>query len=382
MADSPPPHQKLHLFLNKIGIQEIETDQLEPYRALFVSRKHEFADYFYDFFYDMADTRVILEGESEPGLMKRVWSSWFESFFRSKPNDEFLAYLWGVGVRHVEVNLDQRFSNLGFAMIRQFCHKVISAEIPLDRREQALSTINKMLDLCLLTETTAYIENTISCDIEVMREVADRVRNPAMVIGWNIKKMQNKVPEGTPEYKVFEILMAENQRLEHMVGDIKVYMEVFQGEPEFRVIEIGALMERVLERLKAKITSANVRVKVDLHRKASRLRGDAHWLENLFYYLIQNSAEAVDQEDPFISISSRVEKGPLSNVQIEIFNSGRIPEETSERLFTPFFSTKVAGTGFGLPIARLVAKKHHGTIALEPLEGEGTRAIVSLPNPG
>jgi signal transduction histidine kinase len=382
MADPPPPHQKLHLFLKKIGIQEIETDQLEPYRALLVSRKHEFADYFYDFFYDMADTRAILESESEPGLMKRVWSSWFESFFRSKPNDEFLAYLWGVGVRHVEVNLDQRFSNLGFAMIRQFCHKVVSEEIPLDRRDQALSTINKMLDLCLLTETTAYIETTISCDIEVMREVADRVRNPALVIGWNIRKMQKKVTKGTPEYKVFEILMAENQRLEHMVGDIKVYMEVFEGEPEFRVIEIGELLERVLERLETKIASANVRVEVDLHRKAGRLRGDPHWLENLFYYLIQNSAEAVGQENPFISISSRIEKGPLSNVQIEIFNSGRMPEEESERLFTPFFSTKVAGTGFGLPIARLVAKKHHGTLALEPVDGRGTRAIVSLPNPG
>ena len=382
MADSPSPHQKLYLFLKKIGLQEIETDQLEPYRALFVDRKHEFADYFYDFFYDIADTRVILEGEGEPGLMKRVWSSWFESFFRSKPNDEFLAYLWGVGVRHVEVNLDQRFSNLGFAMIRQFCHKVVSEEIPLDRRDQALSTINKMLDLCLLTETTAYIETTISCDIEVMREVADRVRNPALVIGWNIRKMQKKVTKGTPEYKVFEILMAENQRLEHMVGDIKVYMEVFEGEPEFRVIEIGELLERVLERLETKIASANVRVEVDLHRKAGRLRGDPHWLENLFYYLIQNSAEAVGQENPFISISSRIEKGPLSNVQIEIFNSGRMPEEESERLFTPFFSTKVAGTGFGLPIARLVAKKHHGTLALEPVDGRGTRAIVSLPNPG
>ncbi len=93
----------------------------------------------------------------------------------------------------MEVNLDQSFSNLGFAMIRQFCHKVISTDIPLEQRSQAFSTIDKMLDLCLLVETTAYIENTVSCDIEVMSEVADRVRNPAMVIGWNIKKLQGKV---------------------------------------------------------------------------------------------------------------------------------------------------------------------------------------------
>ena len=67
---------------------------------------------------------------------------------------------------------------------------LVESELPLEQKSQAISGIDKMLDLCLLAETTAYIENTISCDMEVMREVADRVRNPAMIIGWNLKKLQ------------------------------------------------------------------------------------------------------------------------------------------------------------------------------------------------
>ncbi len=105
-------------------------DLLEELTRLFIGKKDAFADYFYDFFHDMEDTRPFLDEEKQPGHMKRVWAGWFASFFRSKPDDEFLAYLWGVGVRHVEVSLDQRFSNLGFAMIRQFCHKIVAAEVP------------------------------------------------------------------------------------------------------------------------------------------------------------------------------------------------------------------------------------------------------------
>lgn len=382
MTDSQAPHEKLRLFLEKIGIEKIEIDRLEPFRPLFISKKTAFADYFYNFFLDMADTRAILEREREKGLMKRVWASWFESFFQLRPNDEFLAYLWRVGVRHVEVNLDQRFSNLGFAMIRQFCHKVISTDIPLEQRSQALSTIDKMLDLCLLVETTAYIENTVSCDIEVMSEVADRVRNPAMVIGWNIKRLQGKVSEGTKEYNIYQMLISENLRLENMVKDIKVYMEMFRGEPEHQGIDIKVSIDSVLEKLDSRNKYANIKVDLDFHKKASYLKGDPKWFEYLFYYLIQNSMEAVGKENPGIRISSRIEDAPPFNVVIEIFNSGNPPQEEIEKLFSPFFSTKATGTGFGLPIARLVVKKHHGTLSIHPAERQqGTSVTISLPNP-
>ena len=383
MTDLQSPIDKLRLLLEKIDIEPIEMDQLRSFKEHFIGKKNAFADYFYNFFLNMPDTRVILEGEREPGLMKRVWAHWFELFFNAEANDSFLTYLWRVGVRHVEVNLDQRFSNLGFAMIRQFCHKVVSTEIPLEQRSQVLSTIDKMLDLCLLVETTAYIENTISCDIEVMSEVADRVRNPAMVIGWNIKKLQGKVTEGTKEYNIYQMLMNENQRLENMVKDINVYMEMFQGEPAFQSVVLQELIDSVLEKLDSRNKYSHVQVSIDCRENACNLTGDPKWLEYLFYYLIENSMEAVGTENPGIRISSEIENAPPFNVRIEIFNSGTPPGEEIEKLFSPFFSTKATGTGFGLPIARLVVKKHHGTLSMRPGEKqEGTSVTISLPGPG
>lgn len=109
------------------------------------------------------------------------------------------------------------------------------------------------------------------------------------------------------------------------------------------------------------------------------MKGDRRWIEYLFYYLVENGMEAAGEDKAFVSISSRIEKGPPFNIRIEVFNTGTPPSEENERLFTPFFSTKPEGTGFGLPIARLVARKHHGTLSIQGEPGQGTRVIITLP---
>ena len=379
IVDLTAPHQRLRFFRERVGMKSDEAASLEAFAPLFAAQRKAFADYFYDFFYNIAETRPLLEGEGLPGRMRGVWAGWFDTFFTSNADDEFLAYLWGVGVRHVEVGLDQRFSNLGFAMIRQFCHRVVSHAVPLEERGLLLSAIDKKLDLCLLAETTAYIETTVSCDMEVMREVADRVRNPAMVIGWNIKRLRDRAAKDTKEYGIYQMLMGENRRLESMVADIKVYMDIFQGEPELRPVEIGGIVTSILERPEIKEKQGGVEIEVDFRDEARRLEGDEQWLGYLFLYLLQNSLEAAGEGKGFVRVSSSIEDAPPFNVRIEIFNSGTLSTENEERLFTPFFSTKVTGTGFGLPIARLVAKKHHGSLTIQREGDEGTRVIVSLP---
>jgi signal transduction histidine kinase len=67
-------------------------------------------------------------------------------------------------------------------------------------------------------------------------------------------------------------------------------------------------------------------------------------------------------------------------MRVEIVNTGA-PLETQEmeRLFAPFYSTKVTGTGFGLAIAQVLARKHYGKIDLEPVSEGGMRVTVTLP---
>jgi len=90
--------------------------------------------------------------------------------------------------------MDQRFLNLGFALARQFCHDVLAAEAPPERYEPLVRAIDKVLDLCVLVETTAYIEAATRCDVEVIRGVVDRLRAPVTVIAGNLQRLHRKGP--------------------------------------------------------------------------------------------------------------------------------------------------------------------------------------------
>ena len=379
MPENAAPLHKFHIFKEKIGIRASDITTLDPYRYVFLKKKNEFSDYFYSVFWDIPATKTILEGEKTPGVLKRTWAAWFEAFFSANFDDMFLSWLWKIGVRHVEVSLDQRFSNLGFAIIRQFCHNVVLNELPQEMRGSVLSVIDKLIDLCVLIETSAYIENTTSCDIEVMREMADRVRNPAMIIGWNIKRLQDKVSSESKEYKVYKMLMSENQRLEGMVKDIKVYMDLFQAEPNSETVEVGGLIEEALRRLKEEGVNEDVKIDISIQQGVSMLKGDRHELTHLFYYLLQNSEEAAGTDNPRISITVDTEFDSSSYLRVEIFNTGEPPQEGVEHLFSPFFSTKLKGSGFGLPIAQVIVRKHLGRIEIKALPGKGTSVIVNLP---
>jgi signal transduction histidine kinase len=376
------PYGKLYFIKEKIGLSEGDLQVLDPYREIFVQHKDQFAQHFYDVFENIPETHLILEHEGRPGFLKKAWAAWFEFFFRTRLDDTLLAYLWRIGVRHVEVNLDQRFSNLGFSVIRQFCYDIVLSEIPRDQAAPLLNILNKMLDLCLLIETEAYITHTTRCDLEVMKEVADRVRNPVTVIGGNIRRLQKKLDATSKEYDLLGRLFVENQRLERMMQDIRVYMEVFAGEPRVQKVDLDELIGLVLEKLRAEDPAARdgVNVNVNLDRRARFVTGDADGLQQLFYYLLQNSFEAVAPDTGFIEISSRLEDGTTRNMRVEIVNTGA-PLETQEmeRLFAPFYSTKVTGTGFGLAIAQVLARKHYGKIDLEPVSEGGMRVTVTLP---
>lgn len=56
-----------------------------------------------------------------------------------------------------------------------------------------------------------------------------------------------------------------------------------------------------------------------------------------------------------------------------------IPEEDLPRIFLPLFSTRVGGTGLGLPIAKRIIEAHGARIEVESRMGEGTVVKIVFP---
>ncbi len=68
------------------------------------------------------------------------------------------------------------------------------------------------------------------------------------------------------------------------------------------------------------------------------------------------------------------------SITIELTDNGSgLEEATALRLFEPFFTTRVEGTGLGLAVSLRILEAHHGSIHLENRPPGGVAATISLP---
>ena len=69
-----------------------------------------------------------------------------------------------------------------------------------------------------------------------------------------------------------------------------------------------------------------------------------------------------------------------SDVVISVKDTGvGIPESIKGKLFTPMFTTKSKGQGFGLAVIKRMAEALGGTVTFESQEGKGTTFNICLP---
>ena len=381
-CDIPTPLERLVWFQDRLGLEEEEQEKLDQYRGLFIGKKGLFSEAFYAYLMKIPQTKIILDHETPHGDIRKSWAYWFESLFKKRLSRQFLEYCWRSGLRHVEVNVDQRFVNLGFSFARQFCQKVVLAEIPPADQGSVLMALDKMVDLCILIETQAFVAGTSQCDMEVVKGISHQVRNPLTIIGGNIIRLKRQVDAESPADRVYNTILSENKRLEDMVIDAGNYSEMFEKEPEFSEIPLDELISRALKNLKRIYSMEDFHIATDLAQGAGQVLGDPRDLEMMFYYLLQNSLEAADPDNPLIRISADRKKGSPPSIEIEIFNTGTPPkEEEMQNMFVPFSSSKPQGTGFGLPIAQLAARKSHGDLHIEPVADQGTKCVIELPAP-
>ena len=96
----------------------------------------------------------------------------------------------------------------------------------------------------------------------------------------------------------------------------------------------------------------------------------------VFVNLLQNAIDATP-ENGRIEITS-CQRSNLEEIAFSDTGKG-IPAEVLPKLFTPLFTTKDQGMGFGLAICKRIVEVHGGTIKVESVKDKGTKFIINLP---
>jgi signal transduction histidine kinase len=103
---------------------------------------------------------------------------------------------------------------------------------------------------------------------------------------------------------------------------------------------------------------------------------DERYMKQALLNLIKNALAAMPNGGLLTIATQLVD----NEILISVCDTGiGMSEENLAKIFEPYFTTKDNGTGLGLTLVYKIIKEHHGDIAVESREGEGSNFEISLP---
>ncbi|MFC5651884.1 ATP-binding protein [Paenibacillus solisilvae] len=206
---------------------------------------------------------------------------------------------------------------------------------------------------------------------QMAASITHEIRNPMAVIRGFVQLMRERSPDHQQEY--FRIVMDELDRANSIIND-------FLSLAQNRLIEkeSSSLHDIVNEILPLLWSDANMRgqlIELELSEDIPLLMLNEKEMKQLLLNLARNGMEAMDQNG-ILRIRTKVFPG---RVELRVIDNGcGIPQEKQEHLFEPFYTTKMRGTGLGLPLCLSIVERHGGQISVESIEGKGTTFIVAF----
>jgi len=213
---------------------------------------------------------------------------------------------------------------------------------------------------------------------EMSASVAHQLKNPLVSIGGFARRLDRSPALEGPEKRYAQTIVEEVSRLERILNDLLIYTR--DETMTFKDCDIRPILEETLSMVSGISDAGGTRIIREYGEEVSRVMGDADQLKQAFYNLITNAHDAMEEKGTlFLRVSSfSVDGTPFVRVEVEDTGSGIDPEKL-HHIFNPFYTTKEASLGLGLPIVHKIITSHQGKIEVENRPGKGINFIITLP---
>jgi PAS domain S-box-containing protein len=119
-------------------------------------------------------------------------------------------------------------------------------------------------------------------------------------------------------------------------------------------------------------------VKLSINLETEKVVADSTFINRIMYNLVTNAVQAMPKGGKLIIRAYK----EANDTVISVKDTGvGIPQSVKGKLFTPMFTTKSKGQGFGLAVVKRMTEALGGAVSVESEEGKGTAFTVRLPPP-
>ena len=207
--------------------------------------------------------------------------------------------------------------------------------------------------------------------------VAHEVNTPITGISSYAQMLLADTPETDPHYEILRKVERQTFRASRIVNNLLDFARTRKGEP--RPLSLAPLFQEALDLVRDRLDEQNIDVFLDVPPEDVLVKGDDGELQQVFTNLVVNAVDAMGASGGRLKLGIESDKQWVL-ASVEDTGPG-IPLEQLDKIFQPFYSTKLSegGTGLGLSISYNIVRKHRGEIRVVSHPGEGTRFIVELP---
>ena len=209
--------------------------------------------------------------------------------------------------------------------------------------------------------------------------VGHDIRNPLQAITGDVylaKSELTSLQDSDEKKNTLESLQEIEKNVDYInkiVADLQDFARPLK--PKAEETDIKCILDYLLEK---NGLPENVNVTVKVEDNARKFVADSTFINRIMYNLVNNAVQAMPNGGK-LAIHAYKDK---KDVVITVADTGvGIPDNIKNKLFTPMFTTKAKGQGFGLAVIKRMTEALGGTVSFESQVGKGTTFIIRFPPP-
>ena len=297
----------------------------------------------------------------------------------------------------VSISIAIRFSSRFFRSINNLINASVSigegkfdTKVPEVKTDKDLEILNKnfnlMIDRLRNQQEKLIINERHEAWSNLARKLAHEIKNPLTPIQLTIDRMKTKYSNqvNENEKKNFdENLKIINNQIKQ-IGNLVNEFSDFARMPK-PILKENNLIQIIQENIKLLNELDNsINISINTNQKEIFLNSDKEQLARVFFNLIKNSIESIQQRaenDSNLEKKITIEVNEENNhIIINIIDNGigfGIFAANIKDILNPYFTTKKNGTGLGLSIVSKIINDHNGKIEFIPLD-EGAKIKIDF----
>jgi signal transduction histidine kinase len=211
------------------------------------------------------------------------------------------------------------------------------------------------------------------------QQVAHEIKNPLTPMKLSVQHLEKAWLDKSPDFekrlqRFTQTMITQIEALSTISGEFSDFAKMPAS-----VLEMVDLNQSIREATTLFSDSTNLSIELKLSITNHQIKADKQQIARILNNLFRNSIQSIPSSKHGQITITTYQDNKFTFLEFSDNGTGIKPDLQS-KIFTPFFTTKSAGTGLGLAMVKNITESFGGTIRFKSLEGFGTTFILSFPS--